>query len=144
MAEAAIFQGRRRRRADLAEQWVADMPAKTEIPWLRRWSEAAILEARGDVDGALANLEDVAAMIRAGSSRPSLKIPFANATGSPSGRTATMQNHVPSRFANAWRHCASRTATGGPFHHRCVRVVPRTDVQCGKPRDIGLESFTER
>jgi hypothetical protein len=69
MAEAAVFQGRRRQRADLAAEWVADMPAKTEIPWLRRWSEAAILEARGDVDGALVNLEEVATMIRAGSSR---------------------------------------------------------------------------
>lgn len=52
MSEAAVFQARRRKRADLAEQWLADIPAKAQVPWFRSRAEAAILEARGDVDGA--------------------------------------------------------------------------------------------
>jgi hypothetical protein len=56
MSDAAVFQARRRGRADLAEQWLADLPAAPRIPWLRPRTEAAILEARGDVPGALEKL----------------------------------------------------------------------------------------
>ena len=56
MSDAAVFQARRRRRADLAEKWLADIPITTPSPWLRTRAEAAILEAKGDVDGALAKL----------------------------------------------------------------------------------------
>lgn len=59
MSDAAVFQARRRRRADLAEQWLADMPQSTRSPWLRARAEAAILEARGDGAGALKKLEVV-------------------------------------------------------------------------------------
>jgi hypothetical protein len=58
MSDAAVFQARRRGRADLAEQWLAAMPEITQIPWLRSRVEAAILEVRGDVDGASRKLEE--------------------------------------------------------------------------------------
>jgi hypothetical protein len=57
MSDAAVFQARRRRRVDLAEAWLADLPATT-VPWLRSRAEAATLEARGDVPGALEKLEE--------------------------------------------------------------------------------------
>jgi hypothetical protein len=63
MSDAAVFQARRRKRADLAEQWLADIPVTTQSPWLRTRAEAAILEAKGDVDGALGKLVEVEAAI---------------------------------------------------------------------------------
>src|SRR5262245_27423844 len=63
MSDAAVFQARRRKRADLAEQWLADIPVTTQSPWLRTRVEAAILEAKGDVDGALGKLTEVEAAI---------------------------------------------------------------------------------
>jgi len=62
---AAIFQARRRRRADLAQQWLADLPPKTEFPWLRPQAEAAILEVQGNLDGARAKLDEVETLISA-------------------------------------------------------------------------------
>jgi len=56
MSDAAVFQARRRKRAVLAEQWLADMPTTSQFPWLRSKAEAAILEANGDVAGAVAKL----------------------------------------------------------------------------------------
>ncbi len=58
MSDAAVFQARRLGRADLAEQWLADIPGTTAHPRLRTRAEAAILEARGDVIGALGKLDD--------------------------------------------------------------------------------------
>jgi hypothetical protein len=54
-----VFQARRRKRIDLAEQWLAMIPQNTEFPGLRPRVEAAILEAQGDVDGALKKLDEV-------------------------------------------------------------------------------------
>lgn len=54
---AAIFQARRRKRVDLAEQWLASVPAKTQIPGMRSQAEAAILEAQGKIEEALVKLE---------------------------------------------------------------------------------------
>jgi hypothetical protein len=62
-SEAAVFQARRRKRADLAEQWLAGIPSKPQTSWLRARAEAAILEAKGDFDGALGKLSDVEATI---------------------------------------------------------------------------------
>jgi hypothetical protein len=59
MSDAAVFQARRRNRVDVAEQWLAAMPQTTEIPWLRLRGQAAILEARGDKEGALKKLDEV-------------------------------------------------------------------------------------
>jgi hypothetical protein len=59
MSDAAVFQARRRKRADLAGQWLDGIPAKTQHPWFRSRAEAAILEAKGDVDGALKKLAEV-------------------------------------------------------------------------------------
>jgi hypothetical protein len=64
MSEAAVFQARRRKRADLAAQWLAGIPAKAQNPWFRTRAEAAILEANGDVDGALGKLAEGEAAIR--------------------------------------------------------------------------------
>jgi hypothetical protein len=63
MSDAAVFQARRRKRADLAEQWLADIPVTTRNSWLRTRAEAAILEAKGDVNGALGKLADGEAAI---------------------------------------------------------------------------------
>jgi hypothetical protein len=64
MSDAAVFQARRRKRADLAEQWLAEIPVKAS-PWLRSRAEAAILESRGDIGGALNKLDEVEVAIRA-------------------------------------------------------------------------------
>jgi len=58
-SDAAVFQARRRKRADLAQGWLAELPARTEHPWLRPRAEAAILEAQGDVAGAHKKLDEV-------------------------------------------------------------------------------------
>jgi hypothetical protein len=63
MSDAAVFQARRRKRADLADQWLAGIPIKTQHPWFRTRAEAAILEAKGHVDGALEKLAEVEAAI---------------------------------------------------------------------------------
>jgi hypothetical protein len=55
ISEAAVFQARRRGRADLAEQWVGDFPSSAPV-WMRGRAEAAILEARGDSRAAAAKL----------------------------------------------------------------------------------------
>ncbi|HET9366138.1 MAG TPA: M50 family metallopeptidase [Candidatus Angelobacter sp.] len=65
MIDAAVFQGRRRKRIDLAEQWLADVPQKTEYPWFRLRGEAAILEAKGDITGALTKLDEVIKLVQA-------------------------------------------------------------------------------
>jgi hypothetical protein len=65
MSDAAVFQARRRKRTDLADQWLAGIPIKTQHPWFRARAEAAILEAKGDVDGALGKLAEVEAAILA-------------------------------------------------------------------------------
>jgi len=64
ISDAAVFQARRRKRADLADQWLAAMPAKTQHRWFRSRAEAAILEAKGDTAGALEKLTEVEAAIR--------------------------------------------------------------------------------
>jgi hypothetical protein len=61
ISDAAVFQGRRRKRTDFADQWLAEIPVKTQYPWFRSRAEAAILEAKGDVDGALGKLAEVEA-----------------------------------------------------------------------------------
>jgi hypothetical protein len=63
MSDAAVFQARRRKRVDLADQWLAEIPARAETTWLRSRAEAAILEAKGDVDGAVRKLAEVEAAI---------------------------------------------------------------------------------
>ena len=65
ITDAAVFQARRRRRIDLAEQWMADLPQKTEYPWLHPRCEAAILEARGDLPGALGKLDEMEKLVLA-------------------------------------------------------------------------------
>src|SRR5262249_51532962 len=64
MSDAAVFQARRRKRADLADQWLAAMPARTPHRWFRARAEAALLEAKGDTAGALDTLTEVEAAIR--------------------------------------------------------------------------------
>jgi len=59
MSDAAVFQARRRKRIDLAEMWLADIPEKGEYPWMRLRGEAAILEAKGDITGAMKKLDDI-------------------------------------------------------------------------------------
>lgn len=65
MSEAAVYQARRRKRADVADQWLAGIPATTPHAWYRTRAEAAILEAKGDIDGALKKLAETETAIRA-------------------------------------------------------------------------------
>ena len=65
MSDAAVFQARRRKRVDLAEQWLGDLRGTPGFPWLPARAEAAIREARGDLEGALDKLEEVERAIRA-------------------------------------------------------------------------------
>lgn len=58
MSDAAVFQARRRKRPDIAGQWLAAMPARPQFPGLRARSEAAIFEARGEVEAATRKLEE--------------------------------------------------------------------------------------
>jgi hypothetical protein len=64
MSDAAVFQARRRKRIDLAEQWLADIPVQTQQTWFRSRVEAAILEAQGDVEGAGGKLAEFEAALR--------------------------------------------------------------------------------
>jgi hypothetical protein len=65
MSDASVFQARMLKRLDLAEQWLADIPQKTELPWMRSRAEAAILEAKGDTEGALKKLFEIESIIAA-------------------------------------------------------------------------------
>ena len=62
-SDAVTFQARRRKRADLAEQWLGELPEETIIPERRPKAEAAILEAKGDVAGALKKLDEAEAIV---------------------------------------------------------------------------------
>lgn len=62
ISNAAVFQARRRKRADLAEQWLALLPKTTLTPGLYASAEAGILEAKGDIKGALKKLYEVEAL----------------------------------------------------------------------------------
>jgi hypothetical protein len=55
--DAAVFQARKRKRVDLARLWLNDLPEKPQLPAARLRGEAAILEAEGDIRGALGKLE---------------------------------------------------------------------------------------
>jgi hypothetical protein len=57
--DAAIFQARKRNRVDLAEQWLSEIPQKTLFPGQRLRAESAILEAKGNIEGALEKLDEV-------------------------------------------------------------------------------------
>jgi hypothetical protein len=65
MTDAVIFHARRRHDVERAAEWLAGMPEKTQLPWLRHLAEAAILEARRDLDGARAKLDAAEVVVRA-------------------------------------------------------------------------------
>lgn len=58
ICDASIFQARRRKRVDLAEQWLAVLPDSTVMLGLHSRVDAGILEAKGDIEGALKKLDD--------------------------------------------------------------------------------------
>ena len=58
MSDAAVFQARRKKRADISEQWLAEIPPTTQFPGLRARTEAAIFEARGEKAIALKKLDE--------------------------------------------------------------------------------------
>jgi hypothetical protein len=64
-SDAAVFQARSRKRPDLAEEWLTAIPATRAAAWLRSRAEAAVLEARGDIEGSLRKLNDYETAIRA-------------------------------------------------------------------------------
>jgi hypothetical protein len=63
--DAAIFQARKRKRVDLAEQWLSEIPEKTLLPGQRLRVESAILEAQGNIEGALEKLDEVESALMA-------------------------------------------------------------------------------
>jgi hypothetical protein len=63
MSDAAVFQARRLNRTDIADQWLAAIPIKTQQPWFRLRAEAAILEAKGHFDSAAGKLAEIEAVI---------------------------------------------------------------------------------
>jgi len=70
MSEAAVFQARRYHQADVAEQWLADIPKAPRFPWIRPRVEAAILEAKGDIPAAIAKLEECERAVTASAAAP--------------------------------------------------------------------------
>jgi hypothetical protein len=61
-AHAVHFQALKRKRLDLAREWLEELPVKTQIPGLRLQAEAAILQAQDDIQGALQKLEESASL----------------------------------------------------------------------------------
>src|SRR5262249_30655683 len=59
---AAIFQAERRKHADLAEQWLAELPAKSLFPQSRLNAQEPILQTQGDIPGPLKKLAESEAM----------------------------------------------------------------------------------
>jgi hypothetical protein len=57
ICDASVFQARRRKRVDLAEQWLAVLPDSTVMLGLHSRVDAGILEAKGDIEGALKKLD---------------------------------------------------------------------------------------
>jgi hypothetical protein len=57
IADAAIFQARRRKRPDLAQQWLADLPADPALTSSRLRAECAIAEAQGNFAQAIEKVE---------------------------------------------------------------------------------------
>jgi hypothetical protein len=64
ISDAAVYLARRRKRADLAAQWLADLRTAAN-PRMRLRAEAAVLEARGDTAGALRKLDEYEASLLA-------------------------------------------------------------------------------
>ena len=83
------FSSQKRKRADLTEQWLDALPQVTQVPWLRIRAEAGILEARGDVQGAIGKLDEVEKQI--------LTVPD------------SVQREVSLRFLRRWQSELRRT-----------------------------------
>ena len=64
ISDAAVFQARKMARLDLAQEWLDDLPSKPQFPGLRLRAEAAILEAGGDIRGALDKLNETQRALR--------------------------------------------------------------------------------
>ena len=59
IANAGIFQADRRKRIDLARQWLGDLPQNLKVPHRRLMVEGAILEAQQDFLGALQKVSEI-------------------------------------------------------------------------------------
>jgi hypothetical protein len=59
IANAGIFQAERRRRTDLAEQWLKELPEKLHVPYRRLMVEGAILEAQENFQAALHKVHEI-------------------------------------------------------------------------------------
>lgn len=59
IANAGIFQAGRRKRIDLAEQWLGDLRGPLHVPYRRLMVEGAILEAQENFSGALEKVHEI-------------------------------------------------------------------------------------
>lgn len=77
ICNAGVFQGRKHGRADLAGQWLTDLREEKDCTEHALHIEAAILEAKGDIPGALAKLDEAEkvgiALANEAKKRPSLR-----------------------------------------------------------------------
>ena len=54
---------------DLAKAWLADFPAAPAVPYRRLMIEGAILEAEGDLVGAMQKIDDIDAAVKGSAGR---------------------------------------------------------------------------
>jgi hypothetical protein len=66
IANAGIFQADRRKRVDLAKQWLGELPQDLKVPYRRLMVEGAILEAQENYVGALQKIDEIEKTIVAG------------------------------------------------------------------------------
>lgn len=58
-ADAAVFQGSRRKNARLAREWLSSISAMPPVPGVRLRIDAAILQAEGDYQAALSKVDEI-------------------------------------------------------------------------------------
>jgi Peptidase family M50 len=73
-ADAAGFQAKRRKRLDLARQWLADLPEQTIMPEIRLKTESSILAAEGDIQAAMKKLDEAELLVRKSAEPMRLKL----------------------------------------------------------------------
>jgi hypothetical protein len=63
-ADAGIFQASKRKKVELARQWLAEIPEATPNRWVRPWVESAILDAEENFQEALQKVDEAEVAVR--------------------------------------------------------------------------------